>query len=168
MTVRDGRPLSLPDRVAQLPPAALGLVVLLLLHANVDRADPGAGGLELPFDLLALAYALSVVVSVLVMGAPPRARLPAGAGVLVRGALLVASVVLVVVALACPRLNPITDWHLVVGLLVYAALAASYQGAGEGRLGQVDRVLGRFAVPVGLLALVLTAPVIAYRLAHLT
>lgn len=156
------------DRVAQVPPAALGLVVLLLLHANVDRADPGAGALELPFDLLAMAYALSVIVTALVMGPPPRRSLPAEVGVLVRGALLAASVVLVVVALASPRLNPITDWHLVVGLLAYAAVAVSFRGAGDGRLGQAGRLLGRFAVPAGLVSLVLTAPVIAWRLAHLT
>jgi hypothetical protein len=166
--MQESPPLSLQDRAGQVPPAALGLVVLLLLHANVDRADPGAGALELPFDLLAVAYALSVIVAALVMGPPPRRSLPAEAGVVVRGALLAASVVLVVVALASPRLNPITDWHLVVGLLVYAAVAVSFRGAGDGRLGQVGRLLSRYAVPAGLLSLVLTAPVVAWRLAHLT
>ncbi len=168
MTVEQQERPRLEDRLTRIPPVTLGLVVLLLLHANVDKADPGAGGLELPFDLLALAYALSVIVSVLVLGPPPERSLPAELGLLVRGALLVASVGLLVVAVASPRLNPITDWHLVTGLVLYAATAFRYRGAGDGRLGQAGRLLGRVAVPLALVSLVLSAPVIAYRLAHLT
>ncbi|MCW2777618.1 MAG: hypothetical protein JWN17_1343 [Frankiales bacterium] len=150
------------DRVAALPSFPLGFVQLCLLQAGVDRVDPTAGQVERLVSLLLLAFAVSGVVVALGRDEPPVVRTgSATAGLLLRSGLVLAALVLLAVVLSGGRLNPLSDLDFVVSLLLLALVTQPYAYDSTAR---VDTFLARWAVPVGLTALVVSLPVVLAKL----
>ena len=144
------------ERLAAVPPFSLGFVQLCLLQAGVDRVDPTASEVERLAALLLLAFAVSGLVLALVRPGPPQPVGNAVVGLALRGGLLLASLLTVLLVLNGARLNPLADLQFVVSLLLLSLVTMRH--AYDPRSGP-DAFLARWAIPAGVTALALSVPV---------